>query len=112
MSIDGNALITGLVQWELKQLIKDALAEYGIIASRPSPTGPDSGRSVEDVKPAAPPEPRQGIDYRTALDLIQFEAGSPERLACTNLPDGELLAKARAERNTPDGEKRRFAINR
>ena len=67
---------------------------------------------VGDVKPPPPPGPRQGIDFRTALDLIQFESGSPERLACTDLPDADLLGIARAERETPDAEKQRFVIKR
>jgi hypothetical protein len=84
MSIDGNAPITDLVQWELKQLIKDAITELN--KDRSSSFSAPAGAVRDGTGQVVTVSPKQGIDFWTARDLAQFPYGTRP----VKVPDAEL----------------------
>jgi len=110
MSLDGNAPVSGDLNWELKQLFKDAMTEYGVAKQSVTTGHPatDSGSSGSLGIPVVPqtPKPVHGVDYLTAQDLINLMPS--ERQEFTDLAGDVLLAIHISEMELPDDKKLKF----
>ncbi len=100
MSIDGNSRTGDNLNWQTKQLVVDALTEYGA-AQKGSGTNPFSagGRAAVDIVKAVA-EAKEGIDFLTALDLRQMEFQARTAWGCylSNEALLELVAKFPGEK--------------